>query len=40
MVREDPAMARAAASAARVLLANAGIDIGEAAPKSLTAAQA
>jgi AcrR family transcriptional regulator len=29
MVREDPTMARAAASAARVLLANAGIDIGE-----------
>ena len=38
MVREDPAMARAAASAARVLLANAGIDIGDAARKPLKAA--
>jgi AcrR family transcriptional regulator len=30
MVRDDPSMARAAASAARVLLANAGVDLGEA----------
>ena len=37
MVREDPAMARAAASAARVLLANAGIDIGDAARKPIRA---
>jgi AcrR family transcriptional regulator len=29
MVRDDPSMARAAASAARVLLANAGLDVGE-----------
>jgi hypothetical protein len=28
MVRDDPSMARAAASAARVLLANAGLDVG------------
>jgi AcrR family transcriptional regulator len=30
MVRDDPSMARAAASAARVLLANAGVDLAEA----------
>lgn len=43
MVRGDPTMARAAASAARALLANAGIDIGDGArkrPQTLTAAGA
>jgi AcrR family transcriptional regulator len=37
MVRGDPSMARAAASAARTLLANAGVDLGEAAQKPVKA---
>ena len=40
MVRDDPSMARAAASAARVLLANAGIDVGDATREPTTAAGA
>ncbi|HEX7921521.1 MAG TPA: TetR/AcrR family transcriptional regulator, partial [Bradyrhizobium sp.] len=32
LVRDDPAMARAAKEAARVLLANAGVKVGGAAP--------
>jgi AcrR family transcriptional regulator len=39
MVRDDPSMARAAASAARVLLANAGIDLRKASTQAEPAGQ-
>jgi hypothetical protein len=40
MVRDDPSMARAAASAARMLLASAGIKTGDAVREPLKAAKA